>query len=111
MKEVEQPNYEAQLTGLSDQVSDVQEIADSLKDSNVAERMAELDRRKAELNDLESKLEEKSKKIEAAAKEVSIKRIPGKAYWAAMGAGILGALVWAEYTGFMDWIDLTRFRG
>ena len=107
---VEQPNYESNLTELSEQVSDIKEVVASLNkpklpilkvDTNKTE---ELEARAAELDDLEARLKSESNKNK-------VKNVSGKLFWIVGGMAMAGATVWGEYTGAIDWIDLTRFRG
>ena len=110
MGAVEQPNYESNLTELSEQVSDIKEVVASLNkpklpilkvDTNKTE---ELEARAAELDDLEARLKSESNKNK-------VKNVSGKLFWIVGGMAMAGATVWGEYTGAIDWIDLTRFRG
>jgi len=114
---VEQPDYESNLTELSEQVSGIKEVVDSLNKPKVpimsvdfVKTNAELEQREKTCDTLESILEDREARVKSAASKNRIRNVSGKLYWFIGGAVAMSVLGIGEYLQYTEFTNLERFK-
>ena len=109
---VEQPDYAPKLDEISEQVSGIKEVVDSLNKPKLPILKVDVDKtealrqREEECDNLEAILEHREARVKSAASKNRLRNVA----WFITGAVVMSVLGIAEYLQYTNFVDIEQFR-